>query len=195
VAHDITTLPETRDWQRNRAMWVRVLEKQTGKGLDAWNRRISSLRSRDERGLRAWLVTHGVTGYAQSLLVMERFGYPDFVLASAGQLIEQQYSDRPNLRPIYDAIVTSATKCGDVVIQARKSYVSLVTPRRTFARVQPATKARVDLGLRLENRRPGGRLHSSKIHETMPLQISLRSLDEVDSEVEKWLQRAYDENS
>ncbi len=195
MAHDIASLPETRDWQRNRAMWVRVLEKQTGEGLDAWNRRIGSLRTRDERGLRAWLATHGVTGYAQSLLVMERFGYPDFVLASAGQLIEQQYSDRPSLRPIYDAIVTAATRCGDVVIQARKSYVSLVTPRRTFARVQPATKARVDLGLRLENRRPGGRLHSSKIHETMPLQINLTSLDEVDSEVEKWLRRAYDENS
>ncbi len=195
MAHDIASLPETRDWQRNRAMWVRVLEKQTGEGLEAWNRRIGSLRTRDERGLRAWLATHGVTGYSQSLLVMERFGYPDFVLASAGQLIEQQYSDRPNLRPIYDAIVTAAARCGDVVIQARKSYVSLVTPRRTFARVQPATKARVDLGLRLENRRPGGRLHSSRIHETMPLQISLTSLDEVDSEVEKWLRRAYHENS
>jgi hypothetical protein len=195
VAHDIASLPETRDWQRNRAMWVRVLEKQTGEGLDAWNRRIGSLRARDERGLRAWLAAHGVTGYAQSLLVMERFGYPDFVLASAGQLIEQQYSDRPSLRPIYDAIVTAATRCGDVVIQARKSYVSLVTPRRTFARVQPSTKARVDLGLRLSNRRPGGRLQSSKIHETMPLQLSLTSLDEVDSEVEKWLRRAYDENS
>jgi Domain of unknown function (DUF5655) len=195
VAHDIASLPETRDWQRNRAMWVRVLEKQTGEGLDAWNRRIGSLRARDERGLRAWLAAHGVTGYAQSLLVMERFGYPDFVLASAGQLIEQQYSDRPSLRPIYDAIVTAATRCGDVVIQARKSYVSLVTPRRTFARVQPSTKARVDLGLRLSNRRPGGRLHSSKIHETMPLQLSLTSLDEVDSKVEKWLRRAYDENS
>jgi hypothetical protein len=155
VAHDIASLPETRDWQRNRAMWVRVLEKQTGEGLDAWNRRIGSLRARDERGLRAWLAAHGVTGYAQSLLVMERFGYPDFVLASAGQLIEQQYSDRPRLLPIYDAVVTAAARCGDVVIQARKSYVSLVTPRRTFARVQPSTKARVDLGLRLSNRRAG----------------------------------------
>ena len=190
MTHDIASLTETRDWQRNRDMWVRVLEKQTGEGLDGWNRRIGSRRTRDERSLRTWLATQGVTGYAQSLLVMERFGYPDFVLASAEQLIEQQYAERPNLRPIYDAIVGAATRCGDVIVQARKTYVSLVTPRRTFARVQPTTRTRIDLGLRLENRRPGARLHSSKIHPTMPLHVSLTSLDEMDSEVGKWLQRA-----
>ena len=65
---------------------------------------------------------------------MERFGYPDFVTASADELIEAQYADRPHLRPIYEAIVAATRKLGDFVIQARKGYVSLVTPRRTFAR-------------------------------------------------------------
>ena len=92
MAHGMT---ETRDWQRNRDMWVRVLENQTGEGVNAWKRRIGNKRLRDERSLRAWLTRQGVTGYAQSLLVMERFGYPDFVLASADQLIDQQYVDRP----------------------------------------------------------------------------------------------------
>ena len=185
----------TRDWQRNRAMWVRVLEKQTGEGVDVWNRRILKQNLRDERSLRAWLTKQRVTGYAQSLLVMERFGYPDFILATADELIEQQYADRPNLRPIYDAIVSAATRCGDIVVQARKTFVSLVTPRRTFARVQPTTKSRVDLGLRLEKPRPRGRLQPSKIHETMPLQVSLTAVGEVDSHVLEWLQQAYDENS
>jgi hypothetical protein len=192
VAHGVT---ETRDWQRNRAMWVRVLEKQTGEGVDAWKRRIGSKRLHDERSLRAWLTSQGVTGYAQSLLVMERFGYPDFVLASADQLIDQQYADRPQLRPIYDAIVAAAAQSGDVVIQARKTFVSLVTPRRTFARVQPTTKMRVDLGLRLESQRPGGRLQPSNIHETMRLQVSVTAPNQVDSEVKKWLRQAYLENS
>ncbi len=69
-----------------------------------------------------------------------------------------------------------------------------MTPRRTFARIQPTTRQRVDLGLRLEGQQPGGRLTPSKIHETMPLQISLTKLDEVDAEVLDWLQRAYDRN-
>jgi hypothetical protein len=188
-------MTRARDWQRNRDMWVRVLERQTGEGMDAWKRRIATERLRDERSLRAWLTRQGVTGYAQSLLVMERFGYPDFVLATADQLIERQYADRPHLRPIYDAIVAAATRCGEVIIQARKTYVSLVTPRRTFARVQPTTKTRVDLGLRLDGRRPSGRLQPSKIHETMRLQVSVTAPNQVDSDVQKWLQQAYAENS
>jgi hypothetical protein len=81
-----------------------------------------------------------------------------------------------------------------VVVQTRKTYVSLATPRRTFARIQPTTRQRVDLGLRFQGQQPGGRLQPSKIHETMALQISLTTLEEVDAEVLSWLQQAYDQN-
>jgi hypothetical protein len=60
--------------------------------------------------------------------------------------------------------------------------------------VQPTTKKRVDLGLRLEGQEPGGRLQPSKLQETMRLQISLSSKDDVDPEVLEWLRRAYDQN-
>jgi hypothetical protein len=129
------------------------------------------------------------------MLVMECFGYPDFMVASADKLIDAQYADRPALRPIFDAILTAALGLGDVVVQARKTYVSLVSPRRTFARVQATTRKRVDLGLRLEGQKPSGRLKPSNLHETMRLQISLESPQEVDSEVLDWLKRAHDDNS
>ena len=182
------------DWNRNRDMWIRVLEKQTGEGLEHWNKRVRKENVKDEQSLRAWLKQQGVTGYAESLLVMERFGYPDFVSASADELIEGQYADRPHLRPIYDAIIAAVMGMGEVTIQTRKTYVSLLTPRRTFARVQPTTKNRVDVGLRFEGQKPGGRLQPSTIHETMKLQISLASVDELDAEVLNWLRQAYDEN-
>ncbi len=175
-------------------MSARLLKERTGEAVETWNRRIAGEQFGDEGQLRAWLAEQGVTGYAQSLLVMERFGYPDFLLASADDLIEGQYRDRPQLRPILDVILAAASGLGPVTIQARKTYVSLVSPRRTFARVQPATKQRVDLGLRIEGLEPGGRLLPSKIQETMPLQISLASPDEVDAEVLEWLRQAYEQN-
>ncbi len=176
-------------------MSVRLLVERTGEDLQTWNRRIKNEGFEDVKPLRDWLTKQGVTGYAQSLLVMERFGYPDFLLASAEVLIEGQYADRLGLRPICDALIDAALGLGEVTIQARKTYVSLVSPRRTFARIQPTTKDRIDLGLRLGGQKPGGRLQPSKIHETMRLQISLTTLADVDSEVLDWLQRAYDENS
>jgi hypothetical protein len=175
-------------------MWIRVLEKQTGQGLDHWNARVRKENFKDEKALRAWLKKQGVSGYAEGLLVMERFGYPDFITASADELIEGQYADRPHLRPIYNAIINAMLGIGAITIQARKTYVSLLTPRRTFARVQPTTKNRVDVGLRIEGQKPSGLLQPSTIHETMKLQIGLHSVEEIDTEVLSWLRRAYREN-
>jgi hypothetical protein len=44
---------EIRDWRREREMWIRVLEKKTGEGVDEWNWRIKKARPEDERSLRA----------------------------------------------------------------------------------------------------------------------------------------------
>lgn len=188
-------MSETRDWKGMREMSARLLQERTGESVSAWNRRIQNEHFTQEKSLRRWLTRRGVTGYAQTLLVMERFGYPDFLLASADDLIDSQYADRPQLRPVFDAIIDAAAGLGEVTVQARKTYVSLVTPRRTFARIQPTARSRVALGLRLEGRKPAGRLEPSRIHETMRLQISLSSPGEVDLEVLDWLQSAYDENS
>jgi hypothetical protein len=146
---------QIRDWAAMREMCARLLKERTGEDVDAWSQRIRRADLNDERALRAWLGAKGITGYAQRLLVMERFGYPDFLLASADELVDGQYRDRPQLRPIYDAIVAVAAGLGEIVVQTRKTYVSLVSPRRTFARIQPTTKSRVDLALRLEGHKPG----------------------------------------
>src|SRR5881628_972298 len=177
------SMAQTRDWHGMKDMSARLLKERTGKDVEAWNRRIRQERLDDEDRLRAWLSKQGVTGYAASLLVMERFGYPDFLLATADELIDGQYADRPYLRPIFDALIDAAARLGQLTVQARKTFVSLVSPRRTFARIQPTTMKRVDLALRLEGRRVGGRLRVSRIHETMPLQIELSVRADMDSEV------------
>ena len=127
----------TRDWGHYREMWIRVLKKQTGKDLDYWNALIKKKKFADRQQLREWLAGEGVTGYAEQLLSMEYFGYPDWMTSSADDLIDGQYADRPQLRPIYEAIVASAQSFGELVIQARKGYVSLMTPKRTFAARAP----------------------------------------------------------
>ncbi len=184
-----------QDWRAMLAWSAGLLKERTGEDVAAWNRRIANEQFADEASLGAWLTGQGVTSYPQSLLVWERFGYPSHLVASAGELIDQQYADRPHLRPIFDALIAAAAALGEVTIQARKTYISLVKPRRTFARIQPTTRNRVDLALRLEGREPGGRLQPPKIHETTPLEIRLASLGDVDAEVLDWLQTAYDQSA
>jgi hypothetical protein len=186
-------MPETLDWKEMMDLSARLLVERTGEDVAAWNRRIQAENPPDEAALRAWLSGQGVTGYAQTLLVMERYGYPDFYTASAAELIDGQFADRPHLRPVYDAVIDAAAGLGPLVVQARKTYVSLLTPRRTFVRLQ-ASRTHLNVGLRLEGQSPGGRLAPSKIHASMPVQLTLVSAAELDGEALDWMKRAYDLN-
>ena len=103
-------MAKTRDWEDMRTMSARLLEERTGEGVAAWNRRIQKQRFEDEGGLRTWLTKQGVMGYDQTLLVMERFGYPDFLTATADELIDGQYADRLQLRPIFDAVIAQGAR-------------------------------------------------------------------------------------
>jgi hypothetical protein len=172
-----------------------LLLNRTGENVAAWNRRIVAQVFGDERALREWLTGQGVTGYAQALLVWERFGYPDFLTTSADELIDGQYADRPQLRPILDAVLAALPALGPATVQARKTMISLVGPRRTFAVVQATTKSRVDLGLRLDNDKPGGRLLAARDIGAATLRIPLAAPEDLDEEALGLLRRAYDENA
>jgi hypothetical protein len=185
---------KTQDWSVFRDENAARLLRQTGHDVAAWKARIAAAQPTDVDTLRAWLKAQGVTGYSAQLLRFEAFGYPDFMTASADALVDGQYADRPDLRPIYDAVIEAVLELGDVTVQTRKTYVSLVTPRRTFARVQATTRTRVDVGLRLEDVPPAGRLKPGKVHDTMPVQFGLTSAGELDDEAKGWLRAAYGQN-
>ncbi|MEX2627010.1 MAG: DUF5655 domain-containing protein [Ilumatobacteraceae bacterium] len=172
----------------------RLLRERTGLEMQEWNERIRQTGITDEATLESWLADQGVSGYPLTILVMERFGYPDFMLASADDLIDGQYRDRPQLRPVLDAVIDAATSVGEVTVQARKGYVSLVTPRRTFSMVRASTKQRVDLGLKLPGAVPVGRLLTAKGLPHGNVRIALARPEEVDDEVIDLLARSHAAN-
>jgi Domain of unknown function (DUF5655) len=193
-----TLRTELRTWSGMRDWMASLLERRTGQNVEAWNRRIQAARIRDQAGLRRWLNDQGVTGYAHRLLVWERFGYPKFMKAGIGDLIGMQYADRPRLRPVLDAVLGVLPEISPVfIVQARKTYVSLVSGRRTFAVVQATTRNRVDLGLRLAKATAGGRLQSARGvgNGSMTVKLGLTSPEDLDAEAIAWLKRAYEENA
>lgn len=188
-------MSKPKSWQEMRVWIIDLLERRTGAGLDEWNARVADSGAETEPELREWLKGQGIEGYSQMLLVMERFGYPEFLTATADELIEGQYADRPELRPILDRLLALGTGLG-AGVQARKTYVTLTTDRRKFAQIKATTKRRVDVGLRLDGVGPGGRFESAKLlgDDAMTVRIPLTDPDEVDDEVGTWLARAFEEN-
>lgn len=180
-----------KDWGEMRERIAKQLLRQTGRAVESWSREIRAERFSGEPALRSWLSKRGVTGYPQMLLVHETFGYPDFLTKSADELLDGQYADRPSLRPVYDAIIAAAEELPGVSVQARKTYVALLTERRTFARIQATTRTRIDMGLRLDGATKKGRLVESKVHDSMPLGLSFETVDDLDANARRWIAKAH----
>ncbi|MGA8667379.1 MAG: DUF5655 domain-containing protein [Candidatus Dormiibacterota bacterium] len=89
-----------------------------------------------------------------------------------------------------------AADIGEVDVQARKTYVTLVTPKRTFALIRATTRDRVDLGLRLPGVDVGGRLLAAPGlgNDYVNVRIVLQTPDDVDDLVVEWLRKAYAAN-
>jgi hypothetical protein len=113
------------------------------------------------------------------------------------ELIEGQYADRPQLRPILKAVLAELPGLGPVTVQARRTLVTLFTPRRAFAAVRATTRNRVDLGLRLDDAEPGGRLLAAGNvgGGGVTVRVGLTRPQDVDGEVRDLMRRAYAENS
>jgi uncharacterized protein DUF5990/uncharacterized protein DUF5655 len=126
----------------------------------------------------------------RAMLAADGDGDPDV-------LIEGQYADRPQLRPILDAVLAVLPGLGPVTVQPRKTLVTLFTPRRAFAAIRATTRDRVDLGLRLDGAGPGGRLLAAGNvgGGGVTVRIALARPEDVDDEVRDLMRRACAENS
>jgi hypothetical protein len=115
----------------------------------------------------------------------------------ADELIERQYADRPQLRPVLEAVLAVLPELGPVTVQARRTLVTLFTPRRAFAAIRAVTKNRVDLGLRLDGAVPSGRLLAAGNvgGGGVTVRVPLTCPDDVDDEVRDLIRRAYAENA
>jgi hypothetical protein len=197
--------------------WRRVTPALPGRpDLDQLRRQARELlraaAAGDEQALRRIsAVPHKQTLAAAQLAIAREYGFASWpklraeVLrrqagtapaAGAEELIDRQYADRPQLRPVFDAVLAALPDLpGPVTVQARGTLVSLVSPRRTFAVLKPTTKSRVDLGLRVDTTRPGGRIQPARDLGQATVRIPLTTPGDVDDEVRAWLTKAYDENT
>jgi predicted transport protein len=151
----------------------------------------------------------GGTGHRDILkYVQQRFGltygYANYVALRAREMasgaggvagddpVAAQYAgSKAALRPIYDAVVAAVKGFGaDVELAPKKGYVSL-RRHKQFGCVEPATSARVDVGLILSDAPTSGRLKDSANSMFTHL-VHVGSVAEVDEELVGLLRRAYE---
>lgn len=171
-----------------------LLEK-TGKPLAHWIGIVRQQNFEKHGEIMKFLKSeHGLThGYAN--FVAHKARESDAGPTSDKDLVLNQYKGKEGLLLIYAKLLTEINKfSSDVEIAPKKGSVSLRT-KNQFVLIQPSTKTRIDLGLKIKDKKPAGRLESSGPFGAMCThRIQLRDISEVDDEVIDYLREAYDKS-
>ena len=193
--HDLKSAAKT--WQTTVDSNQALLLRKSGHDVSWWAAKGHARGLKNDAELRAWMHDeHGITGYAQYAVSWEMFGYPEFMLRDADELIDGQYGDHPHLRPITNTLLAWAAAHQGVQIQMRKGYVSLHSSRRKFAQVTRANNTSVDVTLRIEAP-SGGRLEDVKVRagDFFDRKVRLTAVEQVDQELLDLLETALEQNS
>ena len=168
------------------------MPEKTGKSLDEWKIILKEKSfAKHSEGVKYLKTEHNVThGFANTIVTLSKEENN-----SSEDLVETQYNGKENLIPIYKELITFIKTLGaDVTITPKKGSVSIIR-KRQFVLIKPATKTRLDLGFKLNDKPIGARLENSGPFGTMCThRVRISEIKEIDNELKDWIKEAYEKS-
>ena len=168
------------------------MPEKTGKSLTEWKVLLKEKEFAKHGEAVKYLKTeHSVThGFANTIVTLskEQNNTP-------GDLVANQYKGKETLLPIYESLLKEINKLGDdITITPKKTSVSIIR-KKQFTLIKPATKTRIDLGLKIKGKPTSDRLeHSGPFGTMCTHRVKITDASEVDTELMEWIREAYDGN-
>jgi hypothetical protein len=170
---------------------INNMPEKTGKSLDQWKSLLKTQSFEKHMEAVNFLKNdHNVShGFANTIISLSKED-PQ----KSEDLVATQYKGKEALLTIYDRLLQVTTRFGqDVTVTPKKTSVSIIR-KKQFALIRPATKTRIDLGLKLKDVPITKRLENSGPFGSMCThRVRLESTDAIDDELIQWLQDAYDQ--
>jgi len=165
------------------------MPEKTGKSLNEWKSLLQTKSfAKHSEAVNFLKKEHHVThGFANTIVSLSKDEDK-----TPTHLVDNQYKGKEDLISIYHELLSVVKDFGtDVIITPKKTSVSII--RKTqFALIKPATKTRIDLGLKLKDKPTTDRLENSGPFGTMCThRVKLSDKSQIDSELIKWLKEAY----
>ncbi len=168
------------------------LKEKTGQGLNHWVQVVKKSGLEKHKAIIDFLKSEHGFSYGYANFVAHKARASDAGSHDDADLIASQYQGKDNLKPIYETLIKHIQSFGDdVTITPKKAAVSLIR-KHQFALIKPATKSRIDLGLKLKDKPTTERLGDSGPFGTMCThRVQLTALADVDGELLAWIREAY----
>jgi len=169
------------------------LLENTGKTLEQWIEIIEKAKLQKHKEIMDYLKSEHGLSYGFANFIALKFNKSDAGSFAEDELISAQYKGKEILMPIYEKLIEEISKLGDdITFTPKKDSVSIIR-KKQFTLIKPATKTRIDLGLKFKNKETGGRLENSGPFGAMCThRVQLNSVSDVDKEVMAWIAEAYE---
>ena len=168
---------------------INNMPEKTGKSLDQWKSILEEKAfTKHSEGVNFLKKEHGVThGFANTIVTLSKSQND-----SPDDLVSIQYKGKEALFPIYKKLLSVVNSFGtDVTVTPKKTSVSIIR-KRQFVLIKPATKTRIDLGLKLKDKPTTDRLGNSGPFGTMCThRVQISSIEDVNNELIGWMKEAY----
>jgi len=169
---------------------IENMPAKTGKSLEEWKNILSTEEfTKHSEAVNFLKNDHGVThGFANTIVSLFKKN-----TETPTDLVADQYKGKESLLPIYNSLLKMIDPFGsDITITPKKTSVSIIR-KKQFALIKPATKNRIDLGLKIKDKPITDRLENSGPFGTMCThRVRLSNPQEVDQELQSWLIEAYE---
>ena len=185
--------------------WIAELKEKTGRSLEEWIAFAKKEGPKEIKARHEWLKAKHKLGTNSAWWISERVDgkggeedTPEAYLKTAVVYVEEQYAGpKAKLRPVYEELLELGKSMGpDAKACPCKTMVPLYR-EHVFAQIKPTTNTRIDLGLALTHYKgkipkriidTGGLAKKDRITH----RIELKSAEDIDAEVKKWLKTAYE---
>lgn len=165
------------------------MPEKTGKSLQEWKQILMSKAfAKHGEAVKFLKEEHGVThGFANTIVALSKENND-----TPEDLVANQYKGKESLLPIYKKLLEVVDTFGEDVLKTPKKASVSIIRKKQFALIKPATKTRIDLGLKLKDKPITDRLGNSGPFGTMCThRVQITSVDDIDAELINWLKEAY----
>ncbi|TDR22673.1 DUF5655 domain-containing protein [Marinicella litoralis] len=167
----------------------------TGQPLDHWVQLLRSTGLEKHKAMIDFLKSEHDFTYGFANFVAHKTRESDAASQNEVDLVEGQYKGKEHLRPICESLITKINALGSDITQTPKKAAVSFIRKHQFVLIKPATKSRIDLGLKLKGKEVCGRLEDSGPFGTMCThRVQLTDVSEVDDELMAWIKQAYEQS-
>lgn len=171
------------------------IQEKTGKELEEWCKILEKTGLEKHGALLNHLKDEYGISYGYANLIALKYRKSDAASHEGDNLVEAQYKGKEALVPIYKALDEFIRNLGsDIKVVPKKAAVSYIR-KHQFALVKPATKTRIDLGIKMKGQNPEGILEDSGPFGAMCThRIRINAGSDLNQELKKWIVAAYNKS-